>query len=368
MKLLLEQRPTHVPLIRACDALGINRSSVYWRRSRQAVCDEQRAINKSRKQTQQPRALSAEERDEVLSLLNSEEFIDQPPHQVYHTLLERGEYLCSISTMHRILRENRQHGERRAQRAAQSHAMPRLRASQANEVWTWDCSKLRTMQPGRYLTLYAVMDLYSRFVLAWMVSRKENSALAQQLMNEAVQRYRIQPNQLTIHQDRGAPMIAHRYLDMLIHELGIVPSHSRPRVSNDNPFSEAQFKTMKYQPDFPATFRNTAHATQWCDSYFHWLNFSHHHSGLCGYTPEQVFTGRYQQISTIRQRALDQQFANHPERFINGAPKVSMPPESVAINPVTEEDLAEGISATVVNFPTLNRVKQKLGSESSTGC
>jgi putative transposase len=195
--------------------------------------------------------------------------------------------------MHRVLRDNKQNGERRQQRAAQHNAIPRLCATKPNEVWSWDCSKLATRSHGVYLTLYVVLDLFSRFVVAWMVSRKENSALAQQLMDEATHRYSIGPNQLTIHQDRGSPMIAHRYID-LMGELGVTLSHSRPRVSNDNAFSEAQFKTQKYQPDYPKHFSNAAHATQWCKEYFDWYNFSHHHSGLNGYTPEQVFRQSYQ--------------------------------------------------------------------------
>ena len=166
-----------------------------------------------------------------------------------------------------------------------------------NEVWTWDCSKLPTRARSVYLTLYVVLDLFSRFVLAWMVSGKENSALAQQLMAEATARYRIAPGQLTIHQDRGAPMTAHRYIDVLS-EMDVVLSHSRPRVSNDNAFSEAQFKTQKYQPDYPGRFDHAAHARSWCGTYFDWYNFEHHHSGLAGYTPEQVFTGRHREVAS----------------------------------------------------------------------
>lgn len=357
MSVVAEQCPASIPLSRACDALNLSPATVYYRRSRRDVDELTVAQARSRKHTTQPRALCPSKRDEVLAILNSDEFVDQPPYQVYHTLLERGENYCSISTMHRVLRENRQNGERRAQRAAQSHAVPRLKASAPNQVWTWDCSKLRTDDPTRYLTLYVVLDLFSRFVLAWMVSSKENSALAQQLMNEAVSRYRIAPSQLTIHQDRGSPMIAHRYIDML-HDLGVVLSHSRPRVSNDNPFSEAQFKTMKFQPDYPGRFEHAAHAIRWCEEYFCWMNFHHHHSGLAGFTPEQVFTGRYQQIATEKQQALNQRYASNPERFVHGAPKVPMPPSQVLINPVSEHDIAAGVSAAV-NFPTLNRVKRK---------
>ena len=358
MNVVINGRDQAIPLSRACDTLRLNRSSVYYRTKSNVRTDEQRAAARSRKHCQQQRALSSAEREAVLTTLNSAQFIDQPPMQVYHTLLERGEYLCSPSTMHRILREKRQNGERRDQRPAQSHAVPRLRACATHEVWTWDCSKLRTVTPGVYLTLYVVLDLFSRYALAWMVSRKENAALALQLMDEATHRYQIQPGQLTIHQDRGSPMIAHRYIDML-HDLGITLSHSRPRVSNDNPVSEAQFKTMKYQPSYPGAFRNTGHGVQWCDEYFDWYNFSHHHSGLNGYTPEQVFTGRHHEIAKQKQEALANRYALNPERFVRGEPRIALPPQKVEINPVSPIEMDAG-ACNGVNFPTLNRVKEKI--------
>ena len=351
MSVLITERPVSIPLQAACRALGLNRSSVYARRRRTR---EPVTSQVSRKKAPQPRALAPEERQRVHELLTSAEFCNQPPVEVYHTLLERGVCLCSISTMHRILRENDENGERRNQRAAQHHAMPRLVAQAPNEVWTWDCSKLPTRARSVYLTLYVVLDLFSRFVLAWMVSRKENSALAQQLMTEATAKYRIDAGQLTIHQDRGAPMTADRYID-LMSEMGVVLSHSRPRVSNDNAFSEAQFKTQKYQPDYPGQFEHGAHARVWCESYFDWYNFEHHHAGLAGYTPEQVFTGRYREVVQAKQLALDTQFAQHPERFVTGPPTAKLPPSRVVINPVTPEQIAAGATEQV-NFPTLPRV------------
>ncbi|MGB5467365.1 MAG: integrase core domain-containing protein, partial [Sedimenticolaceae bacterium] len=186
---------------------------------------------------------------------------------------------------------------------------------------------------------------------------KENSALAVQLMEESVARYRIKPGQLTIHQDRGAPMIAHRFIDQM-YELDIILSHSRPRVSNDNAFSESQFKTLKYQPDYPGRFRDAAQARAWAESYFDWYNFSHHHSGLAGFTPAQVFTGDYRDLAAQRQRVLDGYHRANPERFVRGRPAVKLPSQAVYINQVTEEEVAAG-ATTAVNFPTLNRVKEK---------
>ena len=351
------ERPEGLSLAAACRALGLNRSTVYARQ-REALSEAQRAANRSRKGAVQPRALSAEERQRARDVLYSETYRDQPPDEVYCDLLEQGGYIGSVRTLYRILAEDKASRERRNQRPAQHHAIPRLLATAPNQVWTWDISKLPTTGKGPYLSLYVVIDLYSRYVLAWMVSRKENSALAQQLMSEAAARYRIAHGALTLHQDRGAPMTAHGYLD-LMNELGIVCSHSRPRVSNDNPFSEGQFKTLKYQPDYPGRFDSASHARQWCADYFDWYNFHHHHSGIGGYTPEQLFTGRYEAIHAQRQQVLDAQYHAHPERFVKGAPTATRPPEVVSINPVAPDEAEDGESLAV-NFPTLTAAKTRV--------
>jgi putative transposase len=301
----LQERPDRLPLATACRVLGLNRSTVYARKKPRKACKSE----SSHRDRPQPRALSEAERQAVLSVLSSDGYCDQPPGEVYQALLEQGHYLCSVSTMHRILRANEAHGERRHQRPPQTHAVPHLAARGPNEVWTWDITKLATNRRGVYLNLYLVMDLYSRYIVAWMVSRKENGALAQQLMREAIGRYELE--RLTIHQDRGSPMIAQCYLD-LMGELGATCSHSRPRVSNDNPFSESQFKTLKYQPDFPRRFEGIAQARLWLEDYVSWYNGSHHHSGLAGYTPEQVFTGRYQEVAQTKQQTLDAQYQGTP--------------------------------------------------------
>ena len=347
MNQVLNERAQRLPMVHACQALLLNRSGVYARQRRVERAEPSR---RSRKDTTQPRALSPAEREHVLDTLHSEVFRDQPPVEVYAQLLEQGRYLCSVSTMHRVLRAANEHGERRQQRPAQHHAVPRLLAKQPNEVWSWDISKLATRRRGQYLSLYVVLDLFSRFVVAWMISRKENSALAQQLMQEATARYAIATDQLTVHQDRGAPMTAHAYLD-LMGELGATCSHSRPRVSNDNPFSESQFKTQKYQPDYPGRFEDISHARRWCERYFDWYNFEHHHSGLRGFTPEQVFTGRYVEVAADKQRAIDAHYHAHPERFVHGQPRVALPPASVAINPIIAEH--DDGAPDRVNFPTL---------------
>lgn len=350
MTTVLAERPGILPMQQACNALLLNRSTVYARLKRQTT--DVKPADRSRKHAPQPRALTDSERQAVRTALGSDRFQDQPPAEVYHRLLQEGQQLCSISTMHRLLRTHGEAGDRRAQRSAQHHAIPRLKAYSPNEVWTWDISKMPLIKRGVYLSLYVVLDLFSRFVVAWMVSKKENSALSRQLMNEAAARYGITRGQLTLHQDRGSPMIANGYLEDM-HELDITCSHSRPRVSNDNPFSESQFKTQKYQPDYPGRFESVGHATAWCDDYFQWYNFEHHHSGLAGFTPEQMFTGRYTDVAEQKQRALTARYESHPERFVKGCPKVAMPPSFVAINPVSVEESLEPSSDTV-NFPTLS--------------
>lgn len=334
-----------------CQTLAINRSTFrQWRKHATFVGPPA----PRRRHSQSVNALSTQERDRVLSTLNSDAFRDQPPAQVYFTLLSRGEYLCSISTMHRLLRAEKQCGERRHQRAPQRHAVPRLHAQKPNQVWTWDITKLATQQRGIYLSLYVVMDLFSRFIVSWMLSHKENSALSSQLIQQASERYHIAPGQLTLHQDRGSPMTAHCYLDLL-GELAITASHSRPRVSNDNAMSEAGFKTLKYQPDYPRRFQNIHHAQTWCRDYVKWYNHDHHHSALAGFTPAEVFTGDYQAIANKRQLALDEAYRQHPSRFMGGKPKATMPPHEVFINPVPDETNDQAIATTGVNFPTLRR-------------
>lgn len=355
MSAVLHERPERLPLRMACRCVGLHRSTVYARKK-----PSQRPEGgnpRDRTQAPQPRALSAEERESILQALNSEEFFDQPPMQVYMRLLEQGQYLCSISTMYRLLREKGQSNERRPQRPAQHHAIPRLVAQAPNQVWCWDITKLPTIKRGEYLSLYVVIDLFSRYVLAWMLSRKENSALSQQLMREAIGRYPHAAQSLTIHQDRGSPMIAGGYLDVL-GEMGATASHSRPRVSNDNAFSESQFKTAKYQPDYPGRFDNYAHAEQWCREYFDWYNLQHHHSGLSGFTPEQVFTGRYRELAIMCEQALSKAFTDTPERFVKGRSLIKLPPRTVAINPLYRED---GTIKTEhgVNSPTLTAAKER---------
>ena len=326
MSALIAERDPLIPVQQACAALGMPRATLYRYIKRKAQTQHTaRRCN--------VRRLSEAERQAVLEVLHEPRFADQPPAQVYAKLLDEGRYLCSVRTMHRLLSQAGESGERRVQRAKTSYAVPRLVAKAPNVVWSWDITKLATWARGVFVSLYVVLDLYSRYVVAWMVAGRENSALAKQLLAEAIERHAIEPGQLHVHQDRGAPMTAHGFIDLL-GELGVDPSHSRPRVSNDNAFSEAQFKTLKYQPDFPGRFRDLEHARAWCAEFFDWYNRHHQHSGLALFTPADVFHGRIEQLVATRQAGLDAAYREHPERFVRGRPIAARPPAVVAINPV----------------------------------
>jgi len=354
---ILAQVQPPLSLRACCEALSIARAGLYRYQHKHRSLDDPKSVKLVDKSSgyKPSNALSIEEQQTVLATLNSERFADQPPTEVYASLLSEGVYYCSVSTMYRILRIANQTGERRAQRTAKTNAIPRLKATKVHEVWTWDITKLATMQRGVYLCLYVVLDLYSRFIVSWMISHKENSANSKQLFREASDRYGIEMEQLTVHQDRGAPMTARGYLDLMA-ELGITCSHNRPRVSNDNPFSESQFKTLKKQPDYPERFEGIEHARTWFTDYVHWYNGSHQHSGIAYFTPEQVFLNLQEDIAITRQAALQKAFEANPKRFINGAPKVKLPPKEVWINPAHADEDADSL---VVNFPTLSAAKKK---------
>ena len=209
----------------------------------------------------------------------------------------------SVSTYYRILREDGQTRERRAQRPPQRHAVPHIRATAPNQAWSWDITKLPTWERGKYLNLYMVLDLFSRFPVGWMISQKEKGALAVHMFRQIIEQHRIQPDQLVIHQDRGAPMIAESFAD-LMRSTGITRSYSRPRVSNDNPFIEAQFKTLKYVADYPRRFHGVAHARTWTGAFFERYRRTPH-TGLGLHTPEDVFRSRIEQVNAVRQGALE---------------------------------------------------------------
>jgi putative transposase len=331
MDLIEELDDPVVPVVRACDAVGVSRATVY-RNTRPS------SRPRSHSRAPSPRRLSNEERGAVMDVLHSPEFVDQPPHEVYATLLSRGVYLASVRTMYRLLAERGETQERRNQRRPIVHAKPSLTATAPNQVWTWDITKLATTAVGVFLHAYVIIDLFSRYVVGWMVAAKECKHLAAQLFAETIARHGIEPG-LTVHADRGSAMKSDT-LAQLLATLGVERSFSRPHVSDDNAFSEAQFKTLKYQPDYPGRFLGEVHARGWLGSFFGWHNDEHHHSGLALFTPADVFFARVDQIRTVRQTALDEAYRAHAERFPRGAPRVALPPREVSINPMTSTAIA----------------------------
>lgn len=316
----------------ACLALNIPRSSFYrWSNPRPVAASRRR---------QSPRALSPLEREQVVSLLNSERFQDQSPREVYATLLEEGTYLCSIRTMYRILSERGEVRERRNQLRHPRYSKPELLAEGPNEVWSWDITKLRGPQKWTYFYLYVILDIYSRYVVGWVLARKESASIATRLIEETVEKQSISDDQLTIHSDRGPSMTSKRVAQLLA-DLGVTKSHSRPHVSNDNPFSEAQFKTCKYRPEFPGRFGSQEDGLAFCRSFFRWYNDEHHHSGLALLTPKHVHSGQAEEIISKRDDVLSMAYAKHPERFVRGLPKAERLASAVWINP-PKENLDDG--------------------------
>jgi putative transposase len=222
------------------------------------------------------------------------------------------------------------------------HIKPTLTTTAPNQVWTWDITKLRG--PSLFYHLYVILDLFSRMVVGWLLAERESAELAAQLFAETIARHGVEPGALTVHADRGTAMRSDG-LAQLLGVLGVARSFSRPHVSDDNAFSEAQFKTLKYQPDYPEHFNSVMHARGWCQEFLGWYNDQHQHSGLALFTPADVFYGRVEDIAARRQGALDEAYAMHPERFSNGPPIVRRPPASVAINPLPIDDFAQGARA-----------------------
>jgi putative transposase len=314
-----------VPRSRACVALNAARATGYrHQRPLGARMSVRRASH---------RRLPDDQREEVLEVLHSPRFCDQTPAHVYHTLLGEGRFLCSIRTMQRLLKEAGEARERRPIRPPQAHAVPRLEATAPNQVWTWDITKLPLVERGARLYLYVLIDLFSRYVVGWMIAGTESGALACRFVGSCVAAHPSTAGSLTVHQDRGSPMTSRNFIDLLA-ELKIDASHSRPRVSNDNAYSEAHFKTLKTQPDYPTRFTDANHGRTRCGEFFDWYNDEHQHSGLNGHIPADVFYGRAEAVTAIKQATLDAAYQHHPERFVHGAPRAKAPPEKVSINPL----------------------------------
>ena len=275
------------------------------------------------------RALSADERQSVLAVLHEERFIDQAPAEVVATLLGEGRAPCSERTMYRILEAHHEVRERRDQLRHPVYTKPELIAVAPNDVWSWDITKLMTFVKFQYLYLYVIIDIYSRYVVGWLLAEHENAVLAERLVKETCEKHGATPTHL--HADRGPPMKS-KLLSQLLTDLDINRSHSRPYVSNDNPFSESAFKTLKYHPTFPDKFGGLEHGLAHCRSYFHWYNTEHHHSALKYLTPHEVHYGKADEVLQRRHQVMTQAYLAHPERFVGGAPRLQSLDRAVYIN------------------------------------
>ena len=323
MNAVLEQRG-RLPVKPLCEALGVSRATVDRRRRPPA------------RRTPRPRSaarkLADEEKARVVEALCSERFVNRSPAEAHYTLLDEGQYLCSERTMYRVLAEHSAVKERRAQRSHPKHAAPELVATAPNEAWSWDITRLRTTVKWSYLYLYVLLDLFSRYVVGWMIARTESAAFAKLLIEESVAKHGVEPGTLVLHSDRGAPMTS-KTLAQLLADLDVTRSFSRPHTSNDNPFSESQFKTAKYHPSYPGQFVTLEHSLDWGREFFPWYNHEHKHSGIAYLTPADVHFGRAEERLAQRHAVLQAAYVEHPERFPHGAPKRQVLPTATYINP-----------------------------------
>jgi putative transposase len=323
-----------VGIAEACRSLYVPRGSFY---RKQQGSNWKALIPKERPRP--ARALSDGERAQVLRVLHAPEFVDQSPAAIYAQLLDEDkQYLCSIRTMYRILEAAQEVRERRHQRRHPKVAVPRLVAHAPNQVWTWDITLLRGPEKWMFYYLYVILDLFSRYVVGWMAAEHQNGELAKRLIAETCRKEDIIPDQLKVHSDRGSPMKA-KPLVALYAELGLTGSYSRPRVSNDNPFSEATFKTFKYRADYPGQFGSLWDVVSHFRPTMHWYNHEHRHSGLGYLTPAMVHHGRVSELLDSRRVVLAAAHAQHPDRFVNKAPEPLAPPREVWINRPTGQEI-----------------------------
>ena len=287
-----------------------------------------------------PRKLSSEEESVILELLNTPRFCDMAPAEIYTILLDEGHYYCSIRTMYRILSRHGQNVQRR-QRQPGNYVKPELLATRPNQLWSWDITKLKGPRKWQYFLLYKIMDVYSRYIVGWMIAERESDELARELIAETILRQEILPNTLTLHADRGSSMKSNT-VAQLLSGLEVGKTHSRPHVSNDNPYSEAAFKTLKYRPDFPDRFGSIHDARAHCKRFVRWYNAEHRHDGIAMLTPEQVHYNAWEPVIEKRKNILMLANSLHPERFVKGASKVNILPTEVWINkPITEDSKLE---------------------------
>ena len=321
-----EELSLQVGVRRACQDLSVPRSGVYRGRRRHLSPPSGRAVRSS------SRRLKDEEKSTVLAYLHEDRFQDCSPAQVYASLLDNGQYHCSIRTMYRLLDAEDENRERRDQLIHPPYRKPELLATGPNQLWSWDITKLRGPVKWSFYYLYVILDVFSRYVTGWMLAYRETAGLAKQLIEHSCLKQKITPGQLTIHADRGSSMTS-KSLALLLGDLGVVKTHSRPHVSDDNPFSEAHFKTLKYRPNYPDRFGSIQDARLFCQEFFPWYNQQHHHSGLNLLTPADVHYGQAAQLISKRQGVLDLAYQAHPERFVRRPPLHPPLPNAVWINP-----------------------------------
>ena len=322
----------------ACRVLGVPRSSVY------------RARKPKAEPTSRPtpeRALSAEEKAKVRNVLNGERFCDSSPREVYATLLDEGVYYCHWRTMYRILEEHNEVCERRRERRHPKRVKPELRAWGPNQVWSWDITQLRG--PDRFYYLYTIIDIFSRYVPGWMIAKRESGELAERLIAETCAKQGIERDCLILHSDRGSAMRS-KTVKELLEVLGVTKSHSRPYTPTDNPYSESQFKTMKYRPDYPEEFEGFTHVRGWARAFFRWYNEEHHHTSLALMTPATVHYGQAEGVQEQRRQVLSEAYAANPERFVGGRPVPPQLPKEVWINqPNRDQDEATILAGPAVS-------------------
>ena len=325
----------------ACDALGVVRASFYRQRPflgpLEQACQLRADVVAAIPATPSPRSLSPTERATVLDCLHSERFQDRAPAAVYATLLDEGVYHCSMRTMYRLLKEEGESGERRDQLTHPAYQKPELLATSPNQLWSWDITKLLGPAKWTYFYLYVIMDVFSRYIVGWMVAPRETAELAKRLIEDTCGKQEIIRGQLTIHADRGSSMTS-KPVAFLMADLGVTKTHSRPHVSDDNPYSESQFRTMKYRPEFPDRFGSIQDSRAFCQTFFAWYNEEHRHSGLGLLTPAMVHHGQAPLILAQRQEVLSAAYQAHPERFVRFAPKPAPLPKEVWINKPPSSD------------------------------
>ncbi|MCK5308274.1 MAG: IS3 family transposase, partial [Zetaproteobacteria bacterium] len=308
----------------ACNAMTIPRATFYRHHEKSTVVDVCQRPSP-------PLALSPEERQAILDVAHEERFWDATPYQMYATLLDEGRYLGSVRTIYRVLSANNEVKERRKQVSRPRYQKPELLAVAPNEVWSWDITKLKGPEKWNYFNLYVIMDIFSRYVVGWMVAHRESAVLAKRLIEETCEKQQVPERQLTLHADRGSSMKS-KLVAHLLADLGVTKTHNRPHVSNDNPYSESQFKTLKYSPGFPERFGSIQHAREFCQGFFIWYNTIHKHSGIGLLTPEQVHYGQAQDILKHRAIVLESAFENYAKRFKGKMPKPFPLPKAAWIN------------------------------------